>query len=95
MHLPYIVKCLGKNIKLVPIMTGPLNEEMANNYGKIFAKYFDDPKTVFIFSSDFCHWGDRFKFTYHEPVDSQIWQSIEKLDGEAMNLIQNHDFGAF
>ncbi len=25
MHLPYIVKCLGKNIKLVPIMTGPVN----------------------------------------------------------------------
>lgn len=57
MHLPYIFKCLGKNVKLVPIMTGPVNEEMANNYGKIFAKYFDDPKNIFIFSSDFCHWG--------------------------------------
>jgi AmmeMemoRadiSam system protein B len=95
MHLPYIVKCLGKNIKLVPIMTGPVNEERASHYGKIFARYFDDPKTVFIFSSDFCHWGNRFKFTYHEPVNGQIWQSIEKLDGEGMNLIQNHDFAGF
>lgn len=68
---------------------------MANNYGKVFAKYFDDPKNLFIFSSDFCHWGDRFKFTHHEPTDGQIWQSIEKLDGEAMNLIQKHEFKAF
>lgn len=65
MHLPYIIHCFGKNVKLVPIMTGPVNEEMADNYGKIFSKYFDDPKTVFIFSTDFCHWGTRFDFTYH------------------------------
>jgi predicted class III extradiol MEMO1 family dioxygenase len=43
MHLPYIAKTLGKEVKIVPIMTGPVNEEMADKYGKIFAPYFDDP----------------------------------------------------
>lgn len=57
-------------------MTGPVNEEMANNYGKIFAPYFDDAETLFIFSSDFCHWGTRFKFDYYKKEDGQIWQSI-------------------
>ena len=68
---------------------------MANNYGKIFAKYFDDPNTMFIISSDFCHWGTRFNFTYRNENHGTIWQSIEKLDGEGMNHIQNHDFDGF
>lgn len=25
MHLPYIIKTLGKDIKIVPILTGPVN----------------------------------------------------------------------
>jgi AmmeMemoRadiSam system protein B len=95
MHLPFIAKVLGKNVKIVPILTGPVNEEMAESYGKIFAPYFDDPSTLFVFSSDFCHWGERFDFTYHSESHGQIWQSIEKLDGEAMNTLQNHDFSAF
>lgn len=76
-------------------MTGPVNEEMADKYGKIFAPYFDDDETLFIFSSDFCHWGTRFKFDYHKAEDGQIWQSIEKLDGEGMIAIQNHNFKQF
>lgn len=65
MHLPFIVKALGRNVKIVPILTGPVDEEMAENYGKIFAPYFDDPNTLFILSTDFCHWGEKFNFTYH------------------------------
>ena len=65
---------------------------MAGNYSKIFQKYFDDADNVFIFSSDFCHWGSRFNFTYKKFEDGQIWQSIEKLDGEGMIAIQNHSF---
>ena len=95
MHLPYIVRALGKEVKIVPIMVGPVDEKMSDNYGKIFSKYFDDPNTLFIISSDFCHWGTRFKFTYHNENDGQIWQSIEKLDGEGMNHIQNHDYSGF
>ena len=65
MHLPFVVKALGRGVKVIPIVTGPVNEEMADKYGKIFAPYFDDDKTLFIFSTDFCHWGERFNFTYY------------------------------
>lgn len=68
---------------------------MADKYGKIFAPYFDDSSTLFIFSSDFCHWGTRFNFEYYKPEDGQIWQSIQKLDGEGMIAIQNHNFKQF
>ena len=33
-------------------------------YGRILAKYADDPKTLFIISTDFCHWGTRFNYTF-------------------------------
>ena len=29
MHLPFIVKALGRNVKIVPILTGPVDEAMA------------------------------------------------------------------
>jgi MEMO1 family protein len=79
----------------VPILTGPVNEEMASKYGKVFAPYFDDEHTLFIFSTDFCHWGTQHQYTYYNEAHGQIWQSIEQLDGEGMNHIQNHDFKSF
>ena len=33
-------------------------------YGQLLAKYADDPRTLFIVSSDFCHWGTRFHYTF-------------------------------
>ena len=60
MHLPFIHKIIGSKVKIVPILTGPVNEAMASDYGKVFAPYFDDEKTLFIFSTDFCHWGTKY-----------------------------------
>lgn len=28
---------------------------------------FDDPTTLVAISTDFCHWGDRFDYTYYTP----------------------------
>ena len=33
-------------------------------YGQLLAKYADDPRTLFIVSSDFCHWGTCFNYTF-------------------------------
>jgi AmmeMemoRadiSam system protein B len=58
LHLPFIYKALGnKPFKLVPIMVGNTNPKLEQYFGSYLAKYFDDPNTVFIISSDFCHWG--------------------------------------
>ena len=34
-------------------------------YGRLLAKYLDDPANVFIMSSD-CHWGTRFNSTFRD-----------------------------
>jgi AmmeMemoRadiSam system protein B len=46
----------------VPVIVGTLSPKSLEVYGKALAKYFDDDNTVFIISSDFCHWGDNFDY---------------------------------
>ncbi|EAR99554.4 AmmeMemoRadiSam system protein B (macronuclear) [Tetrahymena thermophila SB210] len=96
MHLPYIQKILGQQqFKLVPIMVGNLSYQREQEYGQLLSKYFDDDNTVFIISSDFCHWGSRFDYQYYNKQDGEIWQSIQKLDTAGMELIENHDCEKF
>jgi len=47
-----------------------------------------DDKTVFIVSSDFCHWGQRFRFIHKFDDEPVIHKSIERLDHQGMKLIE-------
>ena len=47
-------------MKVVPILVGALGAENEAMYGKLLAKYIDDPQNFFSVSSDFCHWGSRY-----------------------------------
>ena len=52
--------------------------------------YFSDEKTLFVISSDFCHWGDHFDY---KPMlagfkEDEIHKSISELDKQAMSLIE-------
>jgi predicted class III extradiol MEMO1 family dioxygenase len=38
-------------------MVPNLSEEQINEYANIFKDYFVREDTIFIISSDFCHWG--------------------------------------
>ncbi len=74
MHLPYIYKMLSLNFKspddfplLVPVLVGATSGSSERAYGTIFAPYLADPTSVFIVSSDFCHWGERFQYTKYKP----------------------------
>ncbi|TVY22960.1 Protein MEMO1 [Lachnellula hyalina] len=78
MHLPYIYKMLTLGFKssedyptLVPVLVGSTSETLENAYGQIFAPYLADPTSVFVVSSDFCHWGVRFQYTYYVPNNSK------------------------
>ncbi|KAJ2781222.1 hypothetical protein GGI15_003280 [Coemansia interrupta] len=68
MHLPYIYKTFERRIdqiSLVPIMVGGLSFEREQYYGEILAPYLADPQNLFVISSDFCHWGSRFRYMYY------------------------------
>ncbi|KAF8912706.1 MEMO1 family [Gymnopilus junonius] len=68
MHLPYVRKVFqGKDIQIVPIVVGAIKKDKESIYGTILAPYLARDDTFFVVSSDFCHWGTRFSYTYYYP----------------------------
>ncbi|KAK4937807.1 hypothetical protein LTR10_021610 [Elasticomyces elasticus] len=76
MQLPYIHRLLQKLYPgepessyppLVPIMVGATNPATESALGKMLAPYIVDEGNAFVISSDFCHWGSRFGYTYYLP----------------------------
>ena len=92
MQLPYLKHMFGENkFTLIPIMVGCTTSEQESYFGKIFSEYYKDSDNLFIISSDFCHWGSRFRFTHYNKEDGNIHDSIEKLDKKAMDIIESKD----
>ncbi|XP_044255041.1 protein MEMO1-like [Tribolium madens] len=92
MQLPYVAKvmeCYKDQFTIVPILVGTLSAEKHLNYGKIFVNYLKDPENLFIISSDFCHWGSQFRYTYCDRSCTNIYESIHNLDLMGMNAIEN------
>ena len=76
MHLPYIHRRLqleypntptSQYPPLVPIMVGATPASTERAFGSLLAPYLEDPSNAFVISSDFCHWGLRFRYTYYVP----------------------------
>jgi len=78
MHLPYIFKRLSQTFPsptdfppLIPILVGNTSASAERSYGRLLAPYLADPTSAFIISSDFCHWGQRFQYTYYLPASAE------------------------
>lgn len=75
LHLPYIYKTLSRTFgpdpasfpPLVPILVGNTSPTAEAEYGRLLAPYLADPGSVWVVSSDFAHWGERFGYTYYLP----------------------------
>jgi AmmeMemoRadiSam system protein B len=84
MQLPLIKKVFGeKPITVIPIMIGDLSEKVKNETVQALKPIVNDPNTLLVVSSDFCHWGSDFDYTYLPEGSGQIYELIEKLDREA------------
>ncbi|KAJ6244179.1 protein memo1 [Anaeramoeba flamelloides] len=99
MMYPWIAHVVGlQRAKIVPIMVGRLDLETQKECGQVLKQYFQDPNTLFVISSDFCHWGIRFGFikTYESKKKNNkrlpIWKSIQKIDALAIDTIKTLDF---
>ena len=78
-------------------MVGELSDENYHKYAENLLPYFLDDRTLFVVSSDFCHWGDNFEY---QPIlngfkENEIYKSIEKLDRQGMELIEAQDYDGF
>jgi AmmeMemoRadiSam system protein B len=61
MQMPYIYKILQqagkeKDVKVVPIMVGAINCRKEKEFGKLMARYLENPENACVVSTDFCHW---------------------------------------
>eukprot|EP00124_Ichthyophonus_hoferi_P000896 Ihof_evm5s39 gene=Ihof_evmTU5s39 len=92
MQLPFIRKIMfGCNITVIPILVGSLSPEKERQYGILLAKYLNDANNLWVVSSDFCHWGKRFNYTYQNPSFNSIFESIQDLDHKGMCAISTGD----
>jgi AmmeMemoRadiSam system protein B/AmmeMemoRadiSam system protein A len=76
-QLPFLQVVL-KNFKIVPIVLGQLSSSTIKNAGSyLFKEFGEDPKTVFVISSDMSHY-----FPYDEAVemDKRALDLLSKLD---------------
>ncbi|MES1911452.1 MAG: hypothetical protein MHM6MM_003876 [Cercozoa sp. M6MM] len=90
MCLPYLREVLHDDVTLVPIIVGQLRRDDIKSIGELLRPLMLDSGTVFVLSSDFCHWGERFRFQWHDEVrfGRDIWRSIQHLDQSTMQAIE-------
>ena len=76
MQLPYLHRLFQKQYPgrpqsdyppLVPIMIGNTNPATEAAFGELLAPHLANVENAFVISSDFCHWGSRFGYTYYLP----------------------------
>lgn len=90
MQYPYLCKVYGTDqVEVVPILVGTLTAEQTRVYARILAPLLADPRTVAVVSSDFCHWGKRFRYTPFADGQQRmpLYECIQELDAEGMTAI--------
>jgi AmmeMemoRadiSam system protein B len=96
MELPILKFVFGqKDFAIVPIVIGGLKQETARSVAAALAPIVTDPRTLLVISSDFCHWGGDFDYTYLPPGGGSINDRIEALDREGMQKISTGDADQF
>lgn len=66
----------ASSVGIVPIMISHNSSRNDYRLGKILSEYFQDEATVFIISSDFCHWGRRFNFTGYVGEKAEVQEAL-------------------
>uniref|UniRef100_A0AAV1V6R3 Protein MEMO1 n=1 Tax=Peronospora matthiolae TaxID=2874970 RepID=A0AAV1V6R3_9STRA len=96
MHLPFIYQVMnGREFTAVPILVGNTKSETDEEYGKILAPYLESDENLFVISSDFCHWGPRFRYQPHDSTYGEIHEYIKYLDHQGMGFIERLDAEGF
>jgi MEMO1 family protein len=87
MHLPFLQRAVGKSAPTVlPIVVGDLSARDHKRLAEAISPLVAEPGTVLAVSTDFCHWGRRFRFTSYDTSASTIYKGIESLDLQGMDV---------
>jgi len=74
-------------VQVLPVMVGSISDKSEAFFGNIIAPIIARPNVLCVISSDFMHWGARFRY---QPtlVCKPIHEHISDLDKQGMDLIQ-------
>ena len=90
MEIPLIQYVL-KDVKVVPIIIGRLNDESLKSIADTLRNLIDD-KTLVIASSDFTHYGPSYDYL---PFTEDIPENLKKLDMGVYKFIEKKDAAGF
>lgn len=91
-ELPFLQAMLG-SFSLVPVLVGRVGAEEQEAFAARLAKL-DDGRTLFVFSSDFTHYGPRFEYAPFGPT-AGAHAKVRALDAEALALLGRLDADGF
>ena len=89
MEMPFLKYIFqNKKFNIVPMVVGDGDLNANIKLGKYLYDLFEDKKTLFVISSDFCHWGNDFDFNYYNKKFKTVNESTEDLDRQALDIIE-------
>lgn len=91
LHAPWLAHAFAgrlADVRLVPIMVGALDDRAEAAAAAALAPLLTDPATLFVASTDFCHWGRRFNYTHVPPGHASIGDAVEAMDRDGMAVIE-------
>ena len=91
MHLPFVQFVMagaGRPYTVVPVLVGSLSSQLERELAALLTPYFLAAGTLFVVSSDFCHWGRRFGYQPTSPP-LPIHKAIQQMDEEGMAVVES------
>jgi hypothetical protein len=92
-ELPFLQSSLGR-FCLVPILVGDTDPEGQKAFAARLATL-DDGRTLFVFSSDFTHYGSRFGYTPFGALTPDKYGRVRDMNSRAVALLSNLDVDGF
>ncbi|HUL79481.1 MAG TPA: AmmeMemoRadiSam system protein B [Vicinamibacteria bacterium] len=92
-ELPFLQASLGR-FCLVPALAGDTDETLQRAFAERLAKL-DDGRTLFVFSSDFAHYGPRYDYQPFGPLSPAVREKIRAMDDRGADLLARKDARGF
>jgi len=92
-ELPFLQAALGR-FCLVPILVGETKADEERAFAARLARL-DDGHTLFVFSSDFSHYGPRFDYEPYGPLSAEAAAKVRTLNERATTLLAADDAPGF
>lgn len=96
MHMPFVAhafKDVSFPVTVTPILVGELSKNDQAGVAAILAPLFASKENLFVISTDFCHWGSRFRYTKHYQPEMfpSIDDAVRAMDLEGTRHLANRD----